>query len=239
MSKLTDLGKRLDNIDNYIRKDVPKDIWILRAIIPEFINDIKTEATEFEEQKMIEILNELIDQYEFRFNKTFENLNESIIIPTLTSKEILFKNQLYNQYKKNKRKFVKDYGADAEKVMVGRAITLAKKMTEKENKQRIKEMIQAALTKGPVEEIDSASFVQNQKPASNISIVDKEKNPEDVIKVDVPLLIRLLEYAREDAKTDMDLHVVAENLIELCKEGRTLNMDDYESIVASDEAKND
>lgn len=61
MSKLVDLGKRLDNISNYIKKDVPKDVWILRAIIPEFINDIKTEATEFEEQKMIEILNELLD----------------------------------------------------------------------------------------------------------------------------------------------------------------------------------
>jgi len=157
----------------------------------------------------------------------------------LTYRQIELKNQLYNQYKKNKRKFVKDYGADAERVMVGRAITLAKKMTEKENKQRIKEMIQADLTKGPVEEIDSASFIQNQKPVPNISIIDKEENPEDVIMMDVPLLIRLLEYSREDAETDMDLHIVADNLIELCKEGRTLNMDDYESIVASDEAKND
>jgi hypothetical protein len=31
-------------------------------------------------------------------------------------------------------------------------------------------------------------------------------NPKDTITVDVPLFIRLLEYAREDAKTDMDLH---------------------------------
>jgi hypothetical protein len=34
-------------------------------------------------------------------------------------------------------------------------------------------------------------------------------NPKDIIKLDIPLLIRLLEYAREDAKTDMDLHNVA------------------------------
>jgi hypothetical protein len=38
-------------------------------------------------------------------------------------------------------------------------------------------------------------------------------NPRDIIKVDVPLFIRLLEYAREDAQTDMDLHDVAENII--------------------------
>lgn len=54
----------------------------------------------------------------------------------------------------------------------------------------------------------------------------------DVIKVDVPLLIRLLEYAREDASTDVELHKVAANLIELCEEGQVLTMHDYEAIIA-------
>lgn len=53
----------------------------------------------------------------------------------------------------------------------------------------------------------------------------------DVVKVDVPLLIRLLEYAREDASSDVDLHKVAENLIELCEEGQVLTMSDYEKII--------
>ena len=35
---------------------------------------------------------------------------------------------------------------------------------------------------------------------------EAQSNPTDIISVDVPLFIRLLEYAREDAKTDMDLH---------------------------------
>ena len=55
-------------------------------------------------------------------------------------------------------------------------------------------------------------------------------NPTDAVSVDVPLLIRLLEYAREDAKTDMDLHNVAERLIALSKDNRTLTMNDYDSI---------
>jgi hypothetical protein len=38
-------------------------------------------------------------------------------------------------------------------------------------------------------------------------------NQRDTITVDVPLFIRLLEYAREDAQTDMDLHNVSENAI--------------------------
>jgi hypothetical protein len=46
----------------------------------------------------------------------------------------------------------------------------------------------------------------------------------DTITVDVPLMIRLLEYAREDAETDMDLHNVAEQLIALSQSGQTLSM---------------
>ena len=60
-------------------------------------------------------------------------------------------------------------------------------------------------------------------------------NPKDTITVDVPLFIRLLEYAREDAQTDMDLHDVADNIISLAASGKTLTMDDYSSIVGSQE----
>jgi hypothetical protein len=61
-------------------------------------------------------------------------------------------------------------------------------------------------------------------------------NPKDVVKMDVPLLIRMLEYAREDAKTDMDLHDVAENLITLSANGQTLDMNHYNKIVNTDES---
>jgi hypothetical protein len=57
-----------------------------------------------------------------------------------------------------------------------------------------------------------------------------QTNPIDTVKLDVPLFIRLLEYAREDAKNDMDLHVVADRAIKLSQSGKTLNMDDYDSI---------
>ena len=56
-------------------------------------------------------------------------------------------------------------------------------------------------------------------------------NPTDKITLDVPLFIRLLEYAREDAKTDMDLHNVAENIIALSGTGKTLTMAQYDEIV--------
>ena len=57
-------------------------------------------------------------------------------------------------------------------------------------------------------------------------------NPADKVTLDIPLFIRLLEYAREDAKTDMDLHNVAEKAISLSETGRTLTMNDYDSLVA-------
>lgn len=57
----------------------------------------------------------------------------------------------------------------------------------------------------------------------------------DYVSMDIPLLIRLLEYAREDAQTDMDLHNVADNLIQLSQDNDVLNMDHYDSIVGTNE----
>jgi hypothetical protein len=52
----------------------------------------------------------------------------------------------------------------------------------------------------------------------------------DIVKLDVPLFIRLLELAREDVKQDADLHDVAEAVIKLSQEG-VVTMADYDSIV--------
>ena len=50
----------------------------------------------------------------------------------------------------------------------------------------------------------------------------------DTITLDVPLLIRLLEFAREDAPDDMALHVVAEKAL---RRKRVLQMKDYRALV--------
>ena len=62
----------------------------------------------------------------------------------------------------------------------------------------------------------------------------EEENPIDTITMDVPLFIRMLEFAREDASTDMDLHDVAEKAVKLSAEGAPLNMMHYDEIVAKD-----
>jgi len=52
----------------------------------------------------------------------------------------------------------------------------------------------------------------------------------DIVKLDVPLFIRLLELAREDVKQDADLHDVAEAVIKLSQQG-VATMADYNTIV--------
>lgn len=71
-------------------------------------------------------------------------------------------------------------------------------------------------------------------PMGDLSDMELAEDDEiDTITVDVPLLIRLLEYAKEDAETDMDLHHVAERLIAMCQDCDTLTMKDYNNIVGS------
>lgn len=52
----------------------------------------------------------------------------------------------------------------------------------------------------------------------------------DVIKIDVPTFIRLLELAREDVDNDMDLHDIAEKVIDL-SQNDVVTMADYDTIV--------
>lgn len=75
----------------------------------------------------------------------------------------------------------------------------------------------------------------NEEP----TVVDanKEENEADKVTLDVPLLIRLMEFSKEDASEDVDLHVVAENLVRLSESGKCLSMEDYEAAVEGAKTK--
>ena len=63
-------------------------------------------------------------------------------------------------------------------------------------------------------------------------LLEKRDTGPDVICLDVPLFIRLLEYAREDAKDDLDLHFVAEKAVELHNSGtEILGMKNYKDLL--------
>jgi hypothetical protein len=65
------------------------------------------------------------------------------------------------------------------------------------------------------------------------------QNPPDKVTMDIPLLIRLLEFAREDAEDDIIIHDVAERMVNLSIQGKTLTMDDYSSIIPSERGRMD
>mgnify|MGYP002141767460 CR=1 FL=1 len=84
-----------------------------------------------------------------------------------------------------------------------------------------------------------ATATDSHSPSPIGSVFDAgEENPKDTVTLDIPLVIRLLEFAREDAKDDMVLHTVAENLVKLSDEG-CLTMDNYEQIVPQQEVNED
>jgi hypothetical protein len=90
------------------------------------------------------------------------------------------------------------------------------------NENKIREMIVSALLNPMPEKINSKEYVSNRKQSKS--------NPIDTITMDVPLFIRMMEFAREDAKSDLDLHDVAEKAISLSNNGKTLTMSDYETM---------
>jgi hypothetical protein len=87
---------------------------------------------------------------------------------------------------------------------------------------------------------------QHAEKLNKMKFIPKEKFNEaqeedvvDTITMDVPLFIRMLEYSREDAAEDMDLHDVTEKAISLGKERGILQMDDYDEIVGTTEKVNE
>ena len=71
---------------------------------------------------------------------------------------------------------------------------------------------------------------------TSMNEASKEEDAIDTITMDVPLFIRILEYAREDAQADMDLHDLAEKAIAATKQQGLLQMDDYDMLVGEKES---
>ena len=78
-----------------------------------------------------------------------------------------------------------------------------------------------------------AKFMPADYKPSTPAVKFKEEQTDkvDSLTIDVPMFIRLMEYAREDAKTDMDLHNVTTNLLKI--KDKTISMADYDQVVQS------
>ena len=154
----------------------------------------------------------------------------------------------------NKRSLVKKYGKDAEKVMYGIATKHAKKKQEAMNLENLRSIIKDALISPVTEQspfvlaADAArdagkkefefpkgsGKIHPVKLKQDISVKEVEEDVIDTVTLDVPLFIRLLEFAKEDAADDMDLHDVATKTIALSKQKGILSMEDYDALIPSE-----
>jgi len=82
------------------------------------------------------------------------------------------------------------------------------------------------------------SIIQMAKQGARVDNKRRYKNeeadPVDTVTLDIPLLLRIMEYSKEDAQDDMALHDVTQRLIELSKKVDVINMDHYDAIVSGD-----
>ena len=138
---------------------------------------------------------------------------------------------------KNKRSLVKKYGKDAEKVMYGIATKQAKNKQEAMNLENLKGMIEAALKNPDKADLNKdgklSDYEKKRGAAIEKAMVKEEEQPDaiDIVTLDVPLFIRMLEYAKEEAADDMDLHELATKTIALSKQRGILSMEDYDTLI--------
>jgi len=62
------------------------------------------------------------------------------------------------------------------------------------------------------------------------------RNPKSTVELSIPLLLRVLEFAKDDASSDEELRKVANNMIELSRVAGELGMIDFEAIMGGEEA---
>jgi hypothetical protein len=116
---------------------------------------------------------------------------------------------------------------EVEYKVAGRPVTINKNNTEDQTKWTV------TFTQNN-KTVPYADVLANITPKPDLKEAKKE-DAVDTITMDIPLFLRMLEYSREDASQDMDLHDVTEKANKLGKERGILSMDDYEEIVGAAE----
>jgi len=78
---------------------------------------------------------------------------------------------------------------------------------------------------------DAENTIMPQGGTQSTYLGEAEQDVIDTVTLDVPLFIRLLEYAKEEAADDMDLHELATKTIALSKQRGILSMEDYDTLI--------
>lgn len=104
--------------------------------------------------------------------------------------------------------------------------TVAEATTTREFNQLVRGYLahKKASKKGGFRALNFHQYAATAKKAQSV-----KEDKTDTVTMDVPLLTRVLEMAREDIKSDEELHVVVTKLIEMAKNG-TLSMENYKKL---------
>ena len=62
------------------------------------------------------------------------------------------------------------------------------------------------------------------------------RNSKSTVELSIPLLLKVLEFAKDGATSDEELRKVANNMIELSRVAGELGMIDFEAIMGGEEA---
>jgi hypothetical protein len=113
-----------------------------------------------------------------------EDMYESIS-EALTKTQEKYKEDYVKKFKGNKKNFVKLYGPEAEQVMYGRAVNLAKEKSKKKGKEKLKELVSAVLSTPPkkVEEIAVIPATSLEVPYLSAEEVIKLIGKEDMASI--------------------------------------------------------
>jgi hypothetical protein len=185
-------------------------------------------------------------------NKLYENklpmkdqLKEQL---TSIIKEVLLEKKLTPAKLKKRNKNAEKIKKANPKMDKGEAFAIATKQLKEGEENMSNDELMKALDEIPAKELlkglgqDAINILKQayQKARTglakhyDIDLNEAEEDVVDTITMDVPLFIRMLEYAREDASADVDLHDVAENAVSLNKDQEILSMDDYDSLLPSE-----
>ena len=157
-------------------------------------------------------------------------LNSRGINPKFVTKDTKVSHSKSNEFKKWKQdheglQFEDSSDSVSEGILKNVKRWVSNKDAESRSGQEVSKMMSAQQTG------DVKTATKHMNRYKKLSALTKEEtDKEDTVTLDIPLMIRMLEYAREDAKTDMDLHNVVSKLIQIRNNG-VLTMKDYDFLV--------
>jgi hypothetical protein len=98
--------------------------------------------------------------------------NNKVTEQKLSATQLKTREKIIKDLLKNKSSLVKRYGKEAEKVLYGRSTNIAKKMTNNQNIQKLKELVRKSLMKEQDIEVGADRYEEEQDATMASNLLD-------------------------------------------------------------------